>query len=210
MTSKDGVCAKNILRADCESITSKDGVSTIQLQRVECGQVMDVQNKQYSSINSCSMCHEPVSNCVCAESPGIGRVTTNSKTAISNVQKFDDAKGGTCQNPGRGGQTAESLEGLENLSHNKGRGAKVTIPAQFSRQDIHFSRQDIHSNSEKNINTQSRGEFNTPTKRRLIQNENTKTLLSVFEVGKINQPEGVGVEGEVASPAKRRKCIFVR
>ena len=75
-----------------------------------------------------------------------------------------------------GGQTAESLEGLENLSHNNGTGAKVTIPAHFSKQDIHFSRQDIHANIEKNINTQSRGEFNTPTKRRLIQNENTKTL----------------------------------
>ena len=174
-------------------------MSTNLLQHVECGPVVDVLNKQYRSMNRCDMCHGPVSNYMCVERPGIGQVTTNSKPAYSYVQKLEDAKGGTCQNRGRGGLKTESLDKEAKLPYSKGMGAKVTIPAPFSRQNI-------HSNSD--INTHSRGEFNTPTKRRLIQNENTKTLVSVFEVGSVIHPEGVGVE--MASPAKRRKCVSGR
>ena len=76
----------------------------------------------------------------------------------------------------------------------------MTIPAMLSK---HHD----NSNFEEKTVTHHMGEINTPTKKKLIQNENTKTLLSVFEVKKISQPEGVWVEWEVASPAKRRRCV---
>ena len=62
-------------------------------------------------------------------------------------------------------------------------------------------------------NQHSRGEtesdFLTPTKRKLIQNNNTGTLRMIFEADTSSLPRvGVVVGGgtEVASPAKKRRC----
>ena len=107
MKIQNVVRAKNMLREN----TSKDVMCASLVRRVECG----------PSVNG------PVSNCVCVECPGIGRVTTNSKPAYSYVQKLEDAKGGTCQNRGRGGLKTESLDKEAKLPQNKGRGANLDL-----------------------------------------------------------------------------------
>ena len=48
-----------------------------------------------------------------------------------------------------------------------------------------LSKHHDNSNFEEKTVTYHMGEINTPTKKKLIQNENTKTLLGVFEVKKI-------------------------
>ena len=47
--------------------------------------------------------------------------------------------------------------------------------------------------------------FTTPTKRKLRQNQNTRTLLRKFTKNSEESP-GVVVGGQLESPAKRRKC----
>ena len=71
-----------------------------------------------------------------------------------------------------------------------------------SRGDIEGA--ESSQSSESNLNSNL-----TPTKRKLIQNCNTGTLLKIFETKTEIQTgmEVVGRGAEVASPAKRRRCV---
>jgi hypothetical protein len=78
----------------------------------------------------------------------------------------------------------------------KGGGKKMTIPAMFRSTDTqkkltHFS---------------GDGAILTPTKRKLISNCNTRTLLEVFEHDVGKPPTIKGWVGENESPAKKRRC----
>ena len=74
-----------------------------------------------------------------------------------------------------------------------------------SRGDIQGAESSKSRSSDSNLNSNL-----TPTKRKLIQNCNTGTLLKIFET-KTEIQTGmevvVGGGAEVASPAKRRRCV---
>ena len=181
--SKDVMCT---IQSEVCNDASKDVVSTNQSD--ECGLRMNASKDVMNAVQ-----HEPSpimsiqTECDSAGSGVIGRSSTNQETEESCAKpkfKSEHSSGGYIT---KGGRVIQAQH-FRNLTY-RGRGEGVTKPA--------FSISDRRNVQQSRMNNQySRGEtesdFLTPTKRKLIQNNNTGTLRMIFEADTSSLPR-VGV-----------------
>ena len=142
-------------------------------------------SKDVESTSMCVFCqvNSLERDCGCVEVASNGIESTNQRTdELCAVKHFTHTKGGTISNKREGAQVQHTVR---NFTH-MGRGNKVTIPAVFS-----ISSQENACIDPRKLSS-SNGESNTPVKRKLIQNANTRTLLKVFERDQDEQPVMVG------------------
>ena len=138
----------------------------------------DVCNDGEKSVNKyvCTECSVQSTECGCEGSDAIGQEQTNQEAGLrfSANRSFTQPKGGTSIIVGRGAQASRSST-FGNNSY-QGRGDRVTFPAVFSKVYTPSKQMKMKQNTHFN----GKSESLTPTKRRLIQNSNTRTMLRMF------------------------------
>ena len=119
--------------------------------------------------------------CDSAGSVVIGQSSTNQETEETSCAKpkfsYEDSSGGYITMGGR----VIQAQHFRNISY-KGRGEGVTKPA-FSRSNSISNRRKVQQNmiSDQYLRGENEGDNLTPTKRKLVQNNNTGTLRMIFE-----------------------------
>ena len=152
----------------------------------------------------CTMQHEV---CGGAERCYIGQASTNQNSRKRYSVNITNAKGGTTI-LGREGTTVSgtvktpSSSFGNRISKQKGGGTRMKTPAMFSSNTTPVKKDYTHFNGD--------GATLTPTKRKLVSNCNTRTLLRIFE-NAAGKPPTVDRElGEIESPAKKRRCEDIK
>jgi hypothetical protein len=154
----------------------------------------------------CTVC--TMQHAVCGGEGGctFGQVSTNQKRTDSYSVNIANTNGGTSNLGEEGtrisGTFATSSSSFGNkISKQKGGGPKMKIPAIFTN-----SYKLTPNKNFKHTDSSGDGATLTPIKRKLVSNCNTRTLLRVFENAAGNPPTVYGGEGEMESPAKKRRC----
>ena len=194
----------------CQAEVSPRG--DVQPEKVECDNVGVAQLCEETMMSDASvaqLCGESVStsnevpsNLVMGESEG----ETESDRSKGRKNNFR----GAMQKGGKGASSSSSNCPVTKNSARSGEGEEITTPTRKKFHSSIVSKSDIFPNNLRGVKGGGKKKAMgvctlTPTKRKLIENKNTRSLIDIFEV----LPDQPMVDVISESPAKRRRIIKV-